>query len=158
MKSFNVKLRDNKKKIIISSLNTNSIKIKFKLKGLYKKNIKFASEVSFKVVISQNNIKLFDVLVHNLEQIHNLLSSSSSSSSGLNDIYKVSDNAGYDSESSLSCDGGCINKIYNYIKLFIKSTKFSVEKKIFNSVIFSLKKNKINKINKINIRGYVRKL
>lgn len=44
MLEFNIKLRNESKKINLSNLKSNSLKLKFKVKGLYKDN-KFKGEV-----------------------------------------------------------------------------------------------------------------
>jgi hypothetical protein len=141
MQEFNIKLRNNSIKVNLKDLKTDYIKIKFKVKGLYK-NLKFKAEVNFIVYIVNNKFEIHKLCICNLD-ICNILSSdfvcNNIYTSSICDIIKNED---------------YIKKIYNQLKYFINSIEINKDNNQINSIVFNSVNNKIKKI---NIRGYARK-
>jgi len=142
MEEFKIKLRNNKKDLILTKLNTDSIKVKFRIKGLYKE-IKFKSEVSVKIFIKHNNIKIKDLSICDID----LFDSKSSSDYMFSNPYNLNFN-----ELTIDNDGN-IKKIYNHIKDFINSIKITKNQNLISSLAFNSENSKIKKM---NIKGYVR--
>ena len=142
MIKLDLKLRKKSKSIDLTELNVNSIKIKFKIKGIYK-NTKFKAEISFKLFIINDEIKIRDLTICDLD-IYDSESSDSSDSSGCNPYMLNIDEK--------FCDKNNIKKIYKEIKNFIKSIKITQKNNLIDLLTFNLN----NKLKKINIKGYIR--
>lgn len=145
MSEFNIKLRNESKKIDIKPLNSNYLKIKAKLKGKYP-NIKFKAEILLKIRYKNNSLKIVENSISGLE----LFKINSSSDFVYDDIYTLNSF----SSSDLYSDGKTIKKIYSQLKLFFNKIKISHNNQILTSIVFD---NKNLKISKINMKGLIRK-
>jgi hypothetical protein len=141
MQEFNIKLRNESKKVNLLNLKTNYLKIKFKIKGLYKKNFKFKGEVNFVISIINNNIEIKNLSISDLDVYNN-----SSSDLIYNNVYTLSACEIIENENY-------IKKIYNNLKEFVNSIEINKKDNKINYIVFNSSKNKIRKI---NIKGYAR--
>lgn len=172
MLEFKIKLRNDEKKLDLIKLNSNSIKIKLKLTGIYDKT-KFKAKVSFIIYLNNNSLQILDLSIVDLEILKNksnksnkskLLSSSSSSSSSDNiwenayilalDDFMKNNNENLNSNSNEKSKRKTYTIIYNNLKKIIGSIQIIKNNGIINSLIFDAKNSLIRKI---NLKGYVRK-
>lgn len=142
MIEYNIKLRNEAKKISLKNLNSDSIKIKFKLKGIYK-NIKFKGEISLIIHSKNNKFEINKLIISDLD-----ISGKNSSSNSLSkNVYTLSIFETNNDEKN-------IKHIYKYLKYFVNSLNIKIENNLIDSIVF----NNINSnIKKINIIGYARK-
>jgi hypothetical protein len=141
MQEFDIKLRNESKKISLKSLKTNCVRIKFKVKGLYKK-LKFKAEVSFTIIITNNIVEILNLSIENLDLFEN-----STSDLFFNNVYTLTTYEFLENDNK-------IKKIYYYLKNFINSIGVSRDGNQINAIIFN---TTTGKIKKLNIRGYLRK-
>ena len=141
MQEFNIKLRNESKKVSLKDLKTDCIKIKFKVKGLYK-DLKFNAEINFVICIVNNKIEIHKLSISDLD-----VCDKSSSDFICNNIYTLSACDIIENEDN-------IKKIYNHLKLFINSIEINRDNNRINYIVFNSTNNKIRKV---NIRGYARK-
>ena len=141
MHEFNIKLRNESKKVSLIDLKTNCIKIKFKIKGLYK-NLKLKGEVNFVICIINNKIEINKLSIEDLDVYNN-----SSSDFIFDNVYTLS---AYE----IVQNKDNIKKIYNNLKELVNSIEINKENNYINYIVFNSSKNKIRKL---NIKGYVRK-
>jgi hypothetical protein len=141
MLEFNIKLRNDAKKLSLSNLKSNSLKLKLKVKGLYK-NHKFRAEIYLIIKLENNKLKIVDISIYDF----NIVECSSSSLDVFDNIYTI--------KLFDSIDNKNINKkVYNHLKTFINNIKITSDKNLINSFVFDSTNSKIRKI---NIKGYVR--
>lgn len=155
MFDFKLKIRNHKKEINLSKLSSSNIKIKFKLKGLYK-NSNFKAGVSFIIDLKNNKLKISNLLIYKLEFEKK---NNSSSDDIWKNIYTTSIKDPFNSNINSNSDDDCYNEhnrknIYNNIKFFINSIQIKHNNEIITSIILNSVKNPIKKL---NIKGYVRK-
>lgn len=142
MLEFNIKLRNESKKLNLSNLKSNSLKLKFKVKGLYKDN-KFRGEVYLLIKLENGKLHMFDVSINDL----NIIDCSSSSNDIFDNVYTI---AAFD----LINNDNLNKKVYTHLKNFINNIQITSDKNLITSIIF----DSINsKVKKLNIKGYVRK-
>jgi hypothetical protein len=142
MLEFNIKLRNDVKKLSLSKLKSNSLKLKFKVKGLYKDN-KFRGEVYLVIKLENGKLKIVDVSIYDL----NVIDCKSSSEYIFNNVYTMT---AYD----VINDENVTKKVYNYLKNLINNIQITTDKNLITSIVFDLRDSKIRKL---NIKGYVRK-
>lgn len=156
MNKFTIKLRHGKKKLNLMELNSKSIKIKFKIIGMYN-GLKFKSTVSFKIQLSGSKVKVADLSISDLDLCDSYKCDSSLSFlESCGNLYCMSDSHGSSKSScSSSTDSyeSVLKKIHDCIKKFILSIKIGIGCGLIKELIFSLKKSKITKM---NIKGYIR--
>lgn len=141
MQEFDIKLRNEIKKISLNELKADCIKIKFKVKGKYK-DLKFKAEIIFIIKIVNNKIEIHDLSICELN-----ICESSSSEFICNNIYTLTSCKVIENKNN-------IKKIYNFLKHFINSIEINKTKNQINFIVFKT----TDKINKINIKGYARKI
>lgn len=145
MSEFNIKLRNESKKVDLKSFNSNFIKIKAKLKGKYK-DIKFKAEIILKIRYKNNSLEIIENSISNLE----LNKNNSYSGFIYDNIYTLNSF----SSSDLYSDDKITKKIYTQLKLFLNKVKISHNDLILTSIIFD---NENLKISKINMKGNIKK-
>lgn len=142
MIEYHIKIRNDAKKINLSNLKSDSLKFKFKLKGLYKEH-KFKAEVSLIVALVNNKLKITDVSIYDLDvDVHK-----SSSDIIFKNIYTTIPSEFIDNEN-------LIKKIYKKLKSFIYNFQITKNNDSITSIVFDSRNSKIKKL---NIKGYVRK-
>lgn len=142
MIELNIKLRNDAKKLSLSNLKSDSLKIKFKVKGLYK-NIKFGGEIYLIIKLKNGKLKIIEDSIHDL----NIVESKSSSDEIFNNVYTMISNDFINSEN-------VTKKIYKHLKKIINNIKIKFNEDLITSIIFDLRNSKIIKL---NIKGYIRK-
>ena len=142
MLEFNIKLRNESKKINLSNLKSNSLKLKFKLKGLYKDN-KFKGEVYLLIKLENDKLHIIDVSINDL----NIIDCNSSSNDIFDNVYTM---AAFD----LINNDNVNKKVYTHLKNFIHNIQITSDKNLITSIIFDSRNSKVKKL---NIKGYVRK-
>jgi hypothetical protein len=143
MQKFNIKLRNDFKKVSLKELKTNCVKLKFKVRGLYKK-LKFKAEVNFIACVIGDKNEIHNLSISDLD-----VCDGSSSDLVYNNFYTLT-----------ACDiienEDCTRKIYNHLKNFINSIVINKNQNQ-NQVDYIVFNSSKNKIKKLNIKGYVRK-
>lgn len=142
MLEFNIKLRSDSKKISISNLNSDSLKLKFKVKGLYKDKF-FSGEVYLIVKLENNKLNIIDLSINDLD----VKKCNSSYDDIFTNIYTLTAFDLIDNEN-------ITKKVYNSLKTFINGVKITSDKNLITSIIFDSTNSKFRKL---NIKGYVRK-
>lgn len=151
MKKFSIKLHDNKKKLNVFELNSKSLKIKFKIKGLCMGK-KFSALISFTITLNSNKIKVSNLLIYDIELKSSSNSCSNSCSMFINP-YTLNSSSSSDSSSSKSCHENLLKLLYTQLKKFINAIKISISNNFIEAITFNTAHCEIKKM---NIKGYLR--
>lgn len=143
MEKFKLNIRKNREEIDVSRLNSDRLKIIFRLKALYK-NENIEGKVSFHISISNNKPKIRNLTIYNLE----FETSNSKSSSSYHNPYTLSSSI-LDSSSDKSSK---YTQIYDSIRKFIQNIMIKKNNNKINTIYFSLTNSDITKM---NLRGVV---
>lgn len=155
MKKFSIKLRNDKKKLNVFELNSKSLKIKFKIKGLHMRK-KFSAFASFAITLNSNNIKVSNLSIYDIELKSSLKSSSNSCSNSCSmfmNPYTLNSSSSSDSSSSKSCHENLLKSLYTQLKKFINAIKISISNNFIETITFNTTHSEIKKM---NIKGYLR--